>query len=174
MRRGAGLRTGSRSSTQRTARFSWKQEDEENVQRNWGYWVFCWYETGTYQSPREEFGNWGRREKDITLGSEFYADESSKYDWGLMMQHLEANMTFLKRFYLLNFRQRGREGEREGEEHQHCGCLSHTPHLGPGLQLRHVPWLGIEPATLWFPGGRSIHGATPARAGSCSCILNQY
>ena len=28
-------------------------------------------------------------------------------------------------------------------------------------QRRHVPWLGIEPATLWFTGQ---HSATPARA----------
>ena len=45
-----------------------------------------------------------------------------------------------------------------------CGCLSHTPKLGPGLQPRHVPWLGIEPATLWFAGWHAIHWATPARA----------
>ena len=31
-----------------------------------------------------------------------------------------------------------------------CGCLSCGPHWGPGLQPRHVPQLGIEPATLWF------------------------
>ena len=51
----------------------------------------------------------------------------------------EGQAGCFERFYLFIFRQRGREGEREGEEHQHCGCLSHTPHLGPGLQLRHVP-----------------------------------
>ena len=45
-----------------------------------------------------------------------------------------------------------------------CGCLSHTPYWGPGLQPRHVPWLEIEPATLWFTGQHSIHWATPAKA----------
>ena len=30
------------------------------------------------------------------------------------------------------------------------GCLLRGLHWGPGLQPRHVPWLGIEPATLWF------------------------
>ena len=39
------------------------------------------------------------------------------------------------------------------------------PLLGPGLQPRHVPWARIEPATFWFTGQRSIHWATPARAG---------
>ena len=36
--------------------------------------------------------------------------------------------------------------------------------LGAGPQPRHVPWLGIEPATLWFAGQCSIHWAAPARA----------
>ena len=45
-----------------------------------------------------------------------------------------------------------------------CGCLSHAPHWGLGLQPRHVPRLGIEPVTLLFSGSRSIHWATPARA----------
>ena len=62
-----------------------------------------------------------------------------------------------------------REGEggrkREGETSM-CGCLSHTPHWEPGPQPRHVPWLGIEPATHWLTGWHSIHWATPARADS--------
>ena len=33
-----------------------------------------------------------------------------------------------------------------------CGCLSHIPTWEPGLKPRHVPTLGIEPATLWFVG----------------------
>ena len=45
-----------------------------------------------------------------------------------------------------------------------CGCLSCAPSQGPGLQPRHVPWLGIEPATLWLAGPCSIHWDTPARA----------
>ena len=31
-----------------------------------------------------------------------------------------------------------------------CGYLSCVPHWGPGPQPGHVPWLGIELATLWF------------------------
>ena len=46
-----------------------------------------------------------------------------------------------------------------------CGCLSHAPHReGPGLQPRHVPWLGIEPMTLWFIGWHLVHWAIPARS----------
>ena len=37
-----------------------------------------------------------------------------------------------------------------GRETSVCGCLSCGPHWGPGLQPRHVPLLGTEPATLWF------------------------
>ena len=40
---------------------------------------------------------------------------------------------------LFIFRQRGMEGEREGEKHQ-CVVASHVPpYWGPGLQPRHVP-----------------------------------
>ena len=45
-----------------------------------------------------------------------------------------------------------------------CGCLLCSPDWGPGLQPRHVPWLGIKLAILWFAGRHSIHWATPARA----------
>ena len=37
-----------------------------------------------------------------------------------------------------------------------CGCLSHAPHWGSGLQPRHVPQLGIEPETLGFAGYKVI------------------
>ena len=56
---------------------------------------------------------------------------------------------FLKRFSLFIFREW--KGERKrGRETSMCGCLSCTPYRGPGLQPRHVPQLGMEPATLWF------------------------
>ena len=45
-----------------------------------------------------------------------------------------------------------------------CDCLLRAPHWGPGLLPRHVPWLGIELAKLWFTGQRSIHWATSTRA----------
>ena len=45
-----------------------------------------------------------------------------------------------------------------------CGCVSHAPTRDPVCNPRHVPWLGIEPATLWFSGCHSIHRDAPARA----------
>ena len=45
-----------------------------------------------------------------------------------------------------------------------CGCLSCGPYWGPGLQPRHVPWLGIEPVTLWFTGRHLVYWTTLARA----------
>ena len=70
-----------------------------------------------------------------------------------------------KKFYLFIFRKMGREGEKHWcVRDTSTGCLSHTPNQGPGLQPRHVHWLGIEPATLWFSGWCSIHWVTPARA----------
>ena len=64
---------------------------------------------------------------------------------------------FLKDFiYLFIFTERGRATS--------TSCLSHPPNWGPGKQPRHVPWLGIEPATCWFAGWCPSHWATPARA----------
>ena len=55
------------------------------------------------------------------------------------------------------FRERGREGEREGEKHQ-CVVASCVPPPkdlagNPGMS----PRLGIELAALWFAGWYSIH-----------------
>ena len=49
-----------------------------------------------------------------------------------------------------------------------CGYFWHIPNWGPGPQPRHVPWLGIELAPLWFAGQHPsyttcTHWATPAR-----------
>ena len=69
---------------------------------------------------------------------------------------------FFKKDFIY-FRERKR-GRKRGRETSMCGCLSNAPYWGPGPQPRHVPWLGIEPANLWFTDWRSIHWATPARA----------
>ena len=61
---------------------------------------------------------------------------------------------FFLRFYLFLDRGEGREKERERKINVWY-CLSHPPHWGPGLQPRCVPWLGIEPVTLWFTGWHS-------------------
>ena len=56
---------------------------------------------------------------------------------------------FFKDFIYL-FLEQGKGKEKERERNiSVCLPLTWTP-LGPGLQPRHVPWLGIEPATLWF------------------------
>ena len=70
-------------------------------------------------------------------------------------------LLFFKKDFIYLFFEKGREGEREKLV---CGWVSHTPHWGPGPKPRHVPWLGIELATLWFAGRHSILWATPARA----------
>ena len=71
---------------------------------------------------------------------------------------------FFKDFiYLFIFREWGGEGKRVEKKHQ-CVVASHTPHYwGPSLQPRHVSWLGIKLATLWFTVWHSIHWATPGR-----------
>ena len=76
-------------------------------------------------------------------------------DWCEVVFHCGL---FLKKYFLNLFLERGRERETSM-----CGYLTHAPYWGPGPQPRHVPWLGIEPETLWFTGWCLIHWATPAR-----------
>ena len=54
-------------------------------------------------------------------------------------------LIFLKILFIF----RGEERKR-GRETSLCGCFSHAPYWGSGLQPRHVPWSGIESVTLWF------------------------
>ena len=68
--------------------------------------------------------------------------------------------TFFKYFIYFIFTE-GKGGRKR--ETSMCGCLSSAPYWGPGLQPRHVPWLGLKLVTLWFTGRHSIHRATPAR-----------
>ena len=56
---------------------------------------------------------------------------------------------FFKDFIYL-FLERGEGREKERERNINVWLLLHTPHWGPGPQPRHVPWLWIELATLWF------------------------
>ena len=62
------------------------------------------------------------------------------------------------------FEKEGKRRRKRGRKTSMSCCLLHTPHWGPGLQPRHVPWLGIKLVTLWFAGWHSIHLATPPRA----------
>ena len=61
--------------------------------------------------------------------------EFSKQKDSLPTSNLTSENKFLKRFYLFIFRERGREGEREGEKHQ-CVVASHVPPTG---DLAHNP-----------------------------------
>ena len=52
---------------------------------------------------------------------------------------------FFLRFYLFTFRQRGKEGEREGEKHQ-CVVACHVLPPTGDLACNQVPGLGTQPA----------------------------
>ena len=65
------------------------------------------------------------------------------------------------RLYL--FISREGKGRRKRERNSAWLPLAH-PLLGPGPQPRHVPWLGIELATLWFADLGLIHWATLVQA----------
>ena len=60
------------------------------------------------------------------------------------------------RFYLFIYFLEGKGGRKRRRETSVCGCLSHAPYWGPGQQLRHVPWLGLEPSTSCLAGLHSI------------------
>ena len=84
---------------------------------------------------------------------------SVRWDW----RHKQGqNSAFFLDFMYL-FLARGKAGER-GRETSMCGWLSCTPYWGPGLQPPQVPWLGIQPVTLWFEGWHTIHQDITARA----------
>ena len=53
-----------------------------------------------------------------------------------MNQNGEIIISIFKKDFIHLFLERGREVERETSM---CGCLSHAPYWGPGLQPRHVP-----------------------------------
>ena len=70
---------------------------------------------------------------------------------------------FFKDFIIL-FSDRGGGREKDWERNISVWLpLMLTP-WRPGLQARHVPWLGNELATLWFVSWCSIYWATPTRA----------
>ena len=61
---------------------------------------------------------------------------------GILLSHKHNIFDFL-RFSLFIFRERGREGEKEGEKYQ-CVVASHMASTGDlALKPRHMPWLGI-------------------------------
>ena len=71
-------------------------------------------------------------------------------------------INFIYLYFIYLFLQRG-GGDRERNISVWLP-LRRPSYWGPGPQPRHVLWLGIELATLWFTVRCSIHWATPARA----------
>ena len=66
-------------------------------------------------------------------------------------------LLFSPKDMFIDFRKRGREGEREGDKHQrerkHQLVASHIlPYQGPNLQPGHVSQPEIEPTTFQFMG----------------------
>ena len=80
-----------------------------------------------------------------------------------------------KHFIYLLFRE-GTGRRKRGRDTSVCERYSHwlplTPPTGDlATQPRHVPWLGIEPATFLFTGWHSVHWTTPAGASTTGLII---
>ena len=66
-------------------------------------------------------------------------------------------------------REKGRETIDLRKKYQLIASYTHPDHwLGLNLQLTHMPWPGIEPASLWFAGWCPTNWATRVRAVSCT------
>ena len=70
---------------------------------------------------------------------------------------------FLTFIYLFIFRERGREGEREGEIHPLVASHTH-PQQGTWAANQAFALTGNQPLTFSFAGWCSIHWAIPPRA----------
>ena len=128
-------------------------------------WVLCFHEHSSLQGD----WTWALLSLDYLQilfwplhNHDLWQQHLSK-DVALSKGKLPGFYTFLFKDFIYLFLERGKGGRNRGRETSMCGCFSHTLNWGPGPQPRHVPWLGIEPATLWFAGRHSIHWAAPAR-----------
>ena len=66
--------------------------------------------------------------------------------------------------FFLSFFREGKGERKRGRETSMCGCLL----CAPGLQPRHVPWVGIEPVTLGSQAG--TQPTEPHQPGLCFWI----
>ena len=99
----------------------------------------------------------GNRVNDLSL-CRTQPNQLSHHQSGLL-----SNSLFFKCIYLLLGGGEGRERNINVQEKYQLVASWTSPIWEPGLQPRHVPWLGIEPATFWAAGWHSVHWAKPAR-----------
>ena len=76
---------------------------------------------------------------------------------------MPSTLLFFLRFYLFIFRQRGREGEREGEKHQ-CMVASHTPLRGTWPTTQACALTGNQTSEWPFDLQASTQSTEPVRA----------
>ena len=90
----------------------------------------------------------------------------------LTPQNILFFILFFKRFSLFSFRQRGREGEREGEKHQHVvgsyvpptGDLACNPGMCPDWESNRLP----------FGSQAGIQSTEPHQPGPLQNILDDF
>ena len=81
-----------------------------------------------------------------------------------MLPQMVRFHSFFKKDFIYLFLERGKGKEKERERNINVWLPLEHHALGTWPTTQNVPWLGIELATLWLTGPRSIHWATPARA----------
>ena len=79
--------------------------------------------------------------------------QDSSLMWWASYHGLLSSFIFFWRFYLFIFRERRREGERDGEKHQ-CVVVSHTPPTG---DLTHNPGMCPDQESNQRPFGSQAY-----------------
>ena len=107
----------------------------------------------------------------------FFCSYSLGYFFLLLQEFFLCLLLFIidifKRFFNLPLERRERREKKRKRNisvaiyqlvASHMLPTGHASNLGPGLQPRHVPWLGIEVGPFRFADWCSVHWDAPARA----------
>ena len=113
--------------------------------RRLAYSTAQWKILGTFLTSGN--GYWGRHEQlKAELGFKFHTLFP-------MLCWFDGNLcTHIFNPYLIDFSERGKEGEKKGGRETSVGCFLYMTQLGPNPQPRQVSWPGIEPVNFWFIG----------------------
>ena len=64
--------------------------------------------------------------------------------WNSFLKNLSFFLCFFFKILFIYFQREEKGGRKRRRERSVCGCLSHAPYWGPGLQPRHVSQTGFQ------------------------------